>query len=199
MSRLRPASRLCGCKPAGLHVALQAGQGAHCLAGRLMPTAGLLPLLLACTSWPQSSSGAASTLDRLTKETDANILQVNDDVASKKSLVRAWLGASCAAAAVEERTLPALRRRGPARCCFTGVGPPFSAVSRVPPPSCLVCHALHACAALTVWRACVPTLAWAVLPAGGGHAREVCQHSALLTTCAVMQWPALPAAMLGTS
>jgi hypothetical protein len=35
----------------------------------------------------QSSSGAASTLERLTKETDANIGQVHADVAAKKNLV----------------------------------------------------------------------------------------------------------------
>jgi hypothetical protein len=35
----------------------------------------------------QSSSGAASTLERLTKETDANISQVHADVAAKKNLV----------------------------------------------------------------------------------------------------------------
>lgn len=35
----------------------------------------------------QSSSGAASTLERLTKETDTNIGQVHADVAAKKSLV----------------------------------------------------------------------------------------------------------------
>lgn len=35
----------------------------------------------------ESSSGAASTLERLTKETDANISQVHADVAAKKNLV----------------------------------------------------------------------------------------------------------------
>jgi hypothetical protein len=36
----------------------------------------------------QSSSGAASTMERLTKETDTNIVQVNSDVSAKKNLVR---------------------------------------------------------------------------------------------------------------
>lgn len=35
----------------------------------------------------ESSSGAASTLERLTKETDTNISQVHGDVTSKKNLV----------------------------------------------------------------------------------------------------------------
>lgn len=37
----------------------------------------------------QSSSGAASTLERLTKETDTQISQVHADVAAKKDNVRA--------------------------------------------------------------------------------------------------------------
>jgi hypothetical protein len=42
----------------------------------------------------QSSSGAASTLERLTKETDVNISQVHGDVAAKKNLVssQGWVG-----------------------------------------------------------------------------------------------------------
>jgi hypothetical protein len=43
----------------------------------------------------QSSSGAASTLERLTKETDTNITRANEDVAAKKNLVRGGEGVWC--------------------------------------------------------------------------------------------------------
>jgi hypothetical protein len=45
----------------------------------------------------QSSSGAASTLERLTKETDTNITQVHADVTAKKNLVSCSVPSLCAA------------------------------------------------------------------------------------------------------
>lgn len=60
--------------------------------GSCVPTH--VALLDACVLRMQSSSGAASTLDRLTKETDTNITQVHADVTAKKSLVSfdTWQG-----------------------------------------------------------------------------------------------------------
>lgn len=53
-----------------------------------------------CAVFLQSSSGAASTLERLTKETDTNISQVHGDVAAKKNLVSQQMGRETSAECV---------------------------------------------------------------------------------------------------
>lgn len=63
----------------------------------------------------QSSSGAASTLERLTKETDANISQVHADVAAKKNLVRP--------AAARLRVVSACRIASSCACVFVDQQP----------------------------------------------------------------------------